>query len=286
MTGAGAAPDGPSHRERGAADPAPSARPRHRGGWYAAAVLGALLVLVPLGLRLWSQGTVHSRPLAGGSLGHPVRAVEIDAGGAELTVAPGPDGRVDYRGTVRAPAGRAAVVRQWRGDTLLLAVRCEGPQLPGLGCAVTVGVTVPAALPLRLAGGSGTAVVSGLRGPVRVAGGSGTVVLRGLAGPVTAEVGSGTLRGVALTSPLAEVRAGSGQALMDFAAPPDRLTGEAGSGTVRIGLPPGTGYRTQCSARSGSCAVAGALTDPGAPRTLRLTAGSGTASAGLGFGEG
>ncbi|MGW7319794.1 hypothetical protein [Streptomyces sp. NPDC054865] len=60
--------------------------------------------------------------------------------------------------------------------------------------------------------------------------------------------------------------------------PPERVTGHAGSG---ITVPLSSRFRVECRTGEGRCEVDAALGDPGSPRSLDLTAGSGRVRAGL-----
>ncbi|MGW7342415.1 hypothetical protein [Streptomyces sp. NPDC054854] len=63
--------------------------------------------------------------------------------------------------------------------------------------------------------------------------------------------------------------------------PPERVTGHAGSGRLDITVPLSFRFRVECRTGEGRCEVDAALGDPGSPRSLDLTAGSGRVRAGL-----
>ncbi|MFJ5547384.1 hypothetical protein [Streptomyces sp. NPDC093225] len=255
---------------------------RARTAWYAVAAVSAALVLVPVASWAVSRQARHQEALAGGSGAQRVRAVEIEVDDASVSVTPGSGGAVDYRGTARWFGQRPTVEQSLLGDVLRLTARCSDGGLPlvvGPGCSLDLAVTVPKGVPVRVESASGPIGLSGLTGPVDARSASGEVRLYGLGGPVRAEVGSGTVRATALTSAQAEVRVGSGSAVVGFAAPPGSVTGTADSGSLHVTLPPGVRYRVRCTAGSGTCTVSDALRDPRAAGVLRLSADSGSADA-------
>lgn len=148
------------------------------------------------------------------------------------------------------------------------------------GCSVRLAVTVPTGVPVKVSGTSGRIGVSGLEGTVDADVQSGSLNLSGLRGPLRANVDSGSLHAVGLASRQVDVRAGAGRADVRFVAPPDRITARAGSGRLDLTLPEATRYRVTGHVGSGRCEVDHTLRDPSAPRTLDLSADSGTATAG------
>ncbi|MFF7499762.1 hypothetical protein ACFZBM_09965 [Streptomyces lavendulae] len=264
--------------------PAPvAAGSGHRGAWYCAAVLGAVLVLVPAGWQVWAMGSGHTGVLEGGSAGRTVTAVEIAAGAATVDVTPRGDQQIGYRADVRWSFGRPVIEESWLGDTLRLTPRCPGDTVSAtdeLGCSVRLAVTVPIGVPVKISGTSGRIGISGLEGTVDAQVQSGSLHLSGLRGPLRADVDSGTLRAVGLASRQADVRAGAGRADVRFVTPPDRVTGRVGAGRLDLTLPAATRYRVTSHVGWGRCEVDDSLRDPSAPRTLDLSVESGTATAG------
>ncbi|MEV6552222.1 hypothetical protein AB0M57_26475 [Streptomyces sp. NPDC051597] len=271
-----AARPGPDHR------PAPDAeRPRHRGRWILVAVLSALFVVAPLGVEVYAQlaRQTTSHTSVETSDRHPVGAVEVEAGSAELTVVPGADGEVRVQERLSWSLRKPKVRKEWDGDTLRLRPECDGRfAVTSLGCSVQLDLTVPAGVRLTVRSGSGAVRVSGLTGPVAVHGGSGSVKLYGVRGPLKAAVGSGSVSGTALGSAEAEVRSGSGRAELEFAAPPRKVTASTDSGTIELFLPTGSRYRFTGGKGSGTRDIDDALRDPASDRLVDLSVASGTAT--------
>ncbi|WP_371680260.1 hypothetical protein [Streptomyces sp. NBC_01276] len=264
--------------------PAPvAAGAGHRGAWYCAAVLGAVLVLLPAGWQVWAKTSGHTGVLEGDSAGRTVTAVEIFAGAANVDITPRGDREIGYRADVRWSFGPPVIDESWLGDTLKLTPRCPGDTVTvadEAGCSVRLAVTVPTGVPVKVSGTSGRIGVSGLEGTVDADVQSGSLNLSGLRGPLRANVDSGSLHAVGLASRQVDVRAGAGRADVRFVAPPDRITARAGSGRLDLTLPEATRYRVTGHVGSGRCEVDHTLRDPSAPRTLDLSADSGTATAG------
>ncbi|MEU8434819.1 hypothetical protein AB0F18_18245 [Streptomyces sp. NPDC029216] len=268
---------------RPAAPQAGPARRRARLAWYTAAALSSVLVLAAAGWQVGTDVGARTRTVTGTSAGRTVNALEVDGGGANVTVTPRGDREVGYRADLTWSFREPEIEESWLGDTLRLTPRCPGDGIGvtgGAGCSVRLAVTVPTGIPVKVSGGSGRVTVSGLAGTVDADVGSGTLVLADLRGPVRARIGSGTLRATGLAAPQADVRADSGHARVGFAAPPDRVTGRVGAGRLEITLPTATRYRVTCRAGMGRCEAEDALRDPSATRTLDLAAEAGHASAG------
>ncbi|MEU3403196.1 hypothetical protein ABZ766_04470 [Streptomyces sp. NPDC006670] len=266
----------------GPADPAGAAPRGQRLAWYTAAALSAVLVLAAAGWQVRADVGARSGVATGGSAGRAVTALEVDGGGADVTVTPRGDREIGYRADLRWTFKPPSVEESWLGDTLKLSAHCPGEDLGvsgGTGCSVRLAVTVPAGIPLRVSGGSGRVTVSGLAGTVDADMGSGALVLADLRGPLRVRVGAGTLDASGLAVPQADVRAGSGAARLAFAAPPDRVAARLGAGRLELVLPSATRYRVTCRAGAGRCETDEALSDPAAGRTLDLDVDAGHASA-------
>ncbi|MFD9533626.1 hypothetical protein [Streptomyces sp. NPDC060010] len=259
-------------------------RARHRTAWLAAAWLGAVLVVIPAAWQAWAYANTRQGSASGGSAGRPVTALEIVAGGSDVTVTPRADRQVSYRADLGWSFRRPTIEESRLGDALRLTPHCPGGTgdsgLPGLRCSVRLFVTVPADIPIKVTAGSGRVDIGGLGGAVDADVDSGTLHLTGLRGPVRARVGSGQLDAGVLTSPQAEFRVGSGRATAAFLTPPEQVTARTGSGRLDLTFPTATRFRVDCEAGAGRCEVDGALRDPAAPGTLTLSAASGRAHAG------
>ncbi|MFE4210707.1 hypothetical protein ACFRSX_14325 [Streptomyces goshikiensis] len=267
------------------APPAPPAPPRpvHRRAWITAALLSAVLVLAPFAWQVFAHGVTQSRVLYGGSGGRPVTAVEIVGGDANVSVTPRSDREVGYRAEVRWSLGAPVIEESWLGGSLRLTPRCsgEGSLLgAGGGCSVSLGVTVPDGIPVKVTAGSGRVAVKGLSGNVDASVGSGALTLTGLRGELRAEVGSGSLVAGDLTSARADVRVGSGRGEAAFLTPPERVTARVASGRVRLTVPAAGRFRVGCEVGPGRCEVPEALSDPASGRVLDIAVDSGRAQVG------
>ncbi len=246
------------------------------------AALSAVFIVAPAVWQLWAYGTTRGTTLGGGSAGRPVTALEIDAGGADVTLTPRSDREVAYRADVRWSLAAPVIEESWLGDTLKLTPRCPvvgGAVGLGTGCSVDLGVTVPADIPVKVTGGSGTVSISGLGGAVDAEVGAGQLRLTALRGPLRAKVGSGSLDASGLTSPQADIRAGAGSALARFVVPPQQVTARAGAGRLQLTLPTATRFRVTSHAGAGHCDIAPGMHDPGAPGQLDISADAGSAEA-------
>ncbi|MFD9358587.1 hypothetical protein [Streptomyces sp. NPDC060031] len=257
-------------------------RPRRRAAWILAALFGAVFVVVPAVWQASAYGTTRTGALRGGSDGRAVTAVEIEAGRANVTVTPRADQQVGYRAEVSWSLRAPTIEESWLGDTLKLTPHCPAEDswmTSGLGCSVQLGVTVPVGIPVKVTAASGRVDISGLGGSVDADVTSGEINLTGLRGALRARVGSGNLRAIALTSPEADLRVGSGRAIADFVTPPDRVTGKVGEGRLALTVPEATRFRVSTRAGWGRCEVAEELKDPASARVLDLTVAAGRIAA-------
>lgn len=103
--------------------------------------------------------------------------------------------------------------------------------------------------------------------------GSGDVTLRTLSGELDANLGSGDLEGRDLTGKKVYVKAGSGNVELKYGTAPDSVELESGSGDISL-LVPDVGYNVKKDIGSGDVNV-GVKSDPGSPRRMTLTTGSG-----------
>ncbi|MFJ6052841.1 hypothetical protein [Streptomyces sp. NPDC092307] len=262
--------------------PADGPRRAHRLAWITAALLGAVLVVVPATWQVWSWGNTRSDILSGGSDGRPVAAVEIVGADADITVTPRADRQVGYRATVSWSLRTPTIEQSRLGDTLRLTPHCPGePFWPGagMGCSVQLAVTVPVDVPVKVTTRSGRIALSGLGGTVDTEVDSGQVEIVGLRGALRAKVGSGRLHATGLASDRAEIRVGSGRAVATFVTPPDDITARVGSGRLALTVPAATRFKVRCEAGAGRCDVPDALRDAASPRSLDIEAGVGRAQA-------
>ncbi|MFE9553061.1 DUF4097 family beta strand repeat-containing protein [Streptomyces sp. NPDC006703] len=270
--------------QRGAAGPKGTAeRPRHRAAWTITAVFAALFIVAPFGGSALADALSRTEDYEspGNHVRHPVSAVEVDAGSAQITVTPGADNEVAMGGRLTWSMKRPKVERQWDGDTLKVHTRCNGFVDTYLqNCSIELNLTVPAGVRLKVVGGSGEIRVRDLAGPVDIQGGSGRIKVRGLKGTVKASVGSGELEAAQLASSEADLSAGSGTVDADFTVPPHRVKASAGSGAVSLTVPGPTRYRVEGGSGSGGRSIQQDLTDDNSDRVLDVSSGSGSVTVG------
>ncbi|CAM5309114.1 hypothetical protein SAVIM338S_00574 [Streptomyces avidinii] len=257
---------------------APPPRPKHRLLWILAALLGAVFVVLPAAWQAGAYGATRTGTLHGTSAGHPVTALRIAGGGANITVRPRGDRQVGYRAEVAWSRKKPVIEESWQDGTLTLTPHCPDKDswlTAGLSCSVQLGVGVPDGLPVTVTAASGRIDIGGLGGPVDARVGSGQVRLTGLRGAIRARVGSGRVAATALTSPEIDLAVGSGRATVDFVAPPQKVTADIGDGRLALTVPDATAFRVTPRTGWGRIDLAAGLSDPASPRTLDLTVGSG-----------
>ncbi|MFF3976873.1 DUF4097 domain-containing protein [Streptomyces sp. NPDC001828] len=258
-------------------------RPRHRTAWIAAALIGALFIVVPCAFWSVSDAISQTASYTGPDNGraHTVKAVEVDAGVAQITITSGPADHVTTNGTLTWSMKRPKVEQTWDGDTLKVKTRCAGFVDQYLqNCQVDLALAVPAGISLKVHSGSGDIKVRDLTGPVDLRGGSGGIKLYALKGPVKASVGSGELQAAQLASPDVSLDTGSGAVSADFAAPPQHVKARAGSGSVDVTVPQGAHYRVTGSSGSGGRTIQSDLLDNTSDRVIDVSSGSGSVTVG------
>ncbi|MFI6682169.1 DUF4097 family beta strand repeat-containing protein [Streptomyces sp. NPDC050485] len=260
-------------------EPRGTERPRHRTAWIVTALLAALFIVAPFAFLTVADAVSETAAYAspGNGQRHPVSAVEVDAGAAQVTVTPGAAGEVRMTGRLNWSMKRPKVEEKWVGDTLKVHTHCDGFVDRYLqNCTVELNLTVPAGIRLKVRGGSGAIRVRDLTGPVDLAGGSGAIKLRGLKGTVKARVGSGELNATQLAGPEADLSAGSGTVNGEFTAPPRRVRASAGSGTVTVTVPGPDRYQVLGGRGSGDRSIQKDLVDENSDRILDVSSGSGS----------
>ena len=256
----------------------------HRPVWLGVAAVTAFLVITVSGWQVWGLllSSRHTQELV---LPHRVSAVRIAAGPAEVSVSPGPAGRVSIHQELSWVWRQPVVTASWAGDVLTVGVRCRTPAwlAKPLRCDVRLDVTVPPAVSVKAGVTSGMIEAQDLTGPVDVSATSGLVTLRRLRGSVRAQATSGMISGSGLRSAKVTAVTDSGLVEMQFAAPPVRVTARAASGVLDLTVPRGTRYRVTGSSGSGDrSGIDPALVDPSAPRSIDANTDSGPVTIGYG----
>ncbi|MDF9813134.1 DUF4097 family beta strand repeat-containing protein [Streptomyces sp. SPB162] len=255
-------------------------RRKHRAAWLVVAVISALFIVSPMAVETWAYFGAH-RPGPSQSLELPPRGrverLQVDAGSASVTVRPGPAGQVRVTQTLIWSTTKPQVRKVWDGGILKVQAECsDWWSLTGLGCSVKLEFVVPPEIEIQVGGTSGSTDVRGTTGRLDLTSTSGSTTLTDVGGTVWARTGSGTIEGTGLSSRTANVAAHSGSLDLAFASPPDKVTAKVGSGSVTIGVPPGSRYQVVGRSGSGSREYATGLEESASPRIIDATAGSGS----------
>ncbi|HEY1917152.1 MAG TPA: hypothetical protein VGH27_16415 [Streptosporangiaceae bacterium] len=242
--------------------------PRRRGLWIAVAVLTAVVVLVPAGIRTWGKIDQTTS-----SVSHdfgPASRLTVEVGSGQAVIRAGAPGQVNLRATMTWSIVRPVIRWTWAGGRVLsISVHC-GPRVPlpvadvlGSGCwGIRLQLTVPATLPV-------TATAD-----------AGEIMAQGLAGPLYLTASTGEVQGTRLASPRVTAAVSSGDASLQFARSPSMVSVAVGSGSTEITVPGRSRYRVSHQVGSGSVTIASGLAWGSAPGRIGVNVGSGSASVG------
>jgi hypothetical protein len=243
-------------------------------GRRVALVLGIPLALLAIGyvaltvvafIGLGSYRVNLATPVAG-------RTAVASLNTGDVTVSPGPAGRLRVHGTLRYSLARPQVSWQRSASRIDIYSHCRVPA--GL-CLLDYTVTVPAGVRSSVSDGSGDLVTSGLTGSFTLNDGSGNITAVGVSGTPTISDqsgdisvsslsgtravimdGSGDITGSGVASQVLTVTDQSGDITVTFTKVPDRVQISESSGDVTLVLPPGpTTYRVSASTSSGSSTI-------------------------------
>lgn len=254
--------------------PAAPDRPRRRAVWIALAIATALVVVAPVGLRTFGRA-VQRTSTSMTPYRHAIREVRLDVGSAEVSVGPGSDGEArvykDLRWGPRKPELSESLV----DDVLFVTFRCPGPDWPGAGCGAEIDVQVPAGTRVSAVSASGSIDVRGVTGDLDLRTGSGEIDVAGARGRLRLLARSGTISGRGLAASKTQADVSSGTLELRYAEPPDSVDASAGSGTVKIIVPPGSRYRVAGWTGAGNAHLNPAVYDDRSARRISLRSGSG-----------
>jgi DUF4097 and DUF4098 domain-containing protein YvlB len=166
------------------------------------------------------------------------------------------------------------VEERTEGSRAVIEASC--PTLLGGRCEVHDGIAVPDGHAVEVSVSSGDLEVSGLRvRSLRTSASSGRTTLAHVDGPVELRAGS---RSVSATGPRSDrvaTEVSSGSTQLEAPVAPTEVTVSASSGDVTLRLPAdGDPYHVRARSSSGEERV-DVPTDPGSPRTVTVTVGSG-----------
>lgn len=198
--------------------------------------------------------------------------VDVRTNSGEIAVTPSPDAEVHVVTRARYGLTAPELVQESTAGGVRLEALCNA--FLTSDCTVDYEVRVPPGVAVEIGSGSGPASVRGVSGPVRVELGSGDVLLADLSGSVVARTSSGRIEAGGLSSERIVARTSSGDVRIDALTVPATVAAETGSGDVDVTVPGGVGYRVTTDTGNGEEVVA-VRSEPSAPRSMRLTSGSG-----------
>lgn len=243
--------------------------PRRRSAAYRLPGVFALALLGGGGIYTANQAEQEFKATTAGSLA-PRALLWLHSGRADVVITPGTGKSIrlerDARWVGKAP--QHSLTKQRGGGRIDLVDNCPaGIAVPAAifvfhaSCSVTYRVRVPAGQAVRIEGGSGDILVSGLRGTV------------------TATTGSGDVNAANLTGRTILLSSGSGDVSANLRQPPTSLRATAGSGDVSLRVPGGI-YRVDASSGSGDHSIEGLTEDPESTHAIYARTGSGDVSIG------
>jgi hypothetical protein len=249
--------------------------------WQVIATALTLAALTAAGVTVWiwlrppphlTRSGLHTAASSHVTRGAPTRlVVRIDAG--DLTVRPGPAGRVGEQRTLTWPSHPPVVTESFARGTLTITSRCPAGQ--PAGCSADVALTVPPGVAVHAQVASGDLTASGLRGAVSLAAVHGSLRLSRLSGPLQLRSASGSIVGEALTAAQVSAQVTAGDIALAFAAVPAGVSAASDAGDVSIAVPkqPG-GYRVRAATAAGDRTVS-VRQDPASADTVVATSDAG-----------
>ncbi|HEY6278882.1 MAG TPA: DUF4097 family beta strand repeat-containing protein [Streptosporangiaceae bacterium] len=203
---------------------------------------------------------------------HHGQAATVTAGAADISVSPGPAGRIRLLGTVRYSLVKPDVT--WQRGPSSVTVH-SGCSLPVGECSTGLAATVPAGGGVVVSVGSGDLTARDLSGQVSLSSASGNVTASAISGSSTlsdhsgdisltsvsglrtvAMDDSGDVTGTGVASPDVTVTDQSGDITLTFTVVPDQVRISDASGDIALVLPPGSAtYRVSAITASGATSI-------------------------------
>jgi Putative adhesin len=253
-------------------------------GWQvtAVALTVAALAAASVTVWIWLRGPVHPATLTSAGV-HTVRSRQVTReaparlvvtiGSGDLTVRPGPAGRVSEQRVLTWTGREPVVTESFARGTLTITARCPSSRQRACGADITLSVPPGAAVQAQLA--RGDMAVSGLRGPVSLAASSGDLRLSRLSGPLRLRSDSGDIVGEALASAQVDAEDNDGDVSLAFAAVPARVSATSHAGDVSVDVPRRAGgYRVRAATAAGDRAVS-VRPDPASTHAIIATSDAG-----------
>jgi DUF4097 and DUF4098 domain-containing protein YvlB len=170
--------------------------------------------------------------------------LEVKSGSGSIEVAPGPSGKVEVHGIIRARSGllgksSADKVRRieqnppiaQEGNVIRVGDRSAEDEDLYDDVSISYRIVAPPETALVSKSGSGSQTIGDLKGPVDAAAGSGSLTIGRIGGDVKARAGSGSLRVDGVGGNL-EVKTGSGS--IEARAVQGAIAASAGSGRIEL----------------------------------------------------
>jgi hypothetical protein len=264
-----------------------ASRRRRRWIWVLTALVTAAFVVLPTTVRVLLKADLQHDygPLTG--YRHQITGVQVRTGsGGVVMIRAGRPGRVTIEPALAWVFRKPSVSWAWHRGILRVSALCPDFN-PFEDCQADLTITVPAPTAVQALAGPGMISVTGLTGPLHLAATSGMVQVSHVSGALWAQATSGGVAGrdVATTSRIYALVT-SGHLGLRLVRRPQRLTLVAGTGTARVVLPPGSAYRIESSAGTGTVRVAPGISDPGSSRVIMVRVSAGHASIGYLAGTG
>ncbi|WP_214414317.1 DUF4097 family beta strand repeat-containing protein [Sphaerisporangium fuscum] len=218
----------------------------------AGTALGAGLLLT--GCDLKSIGGPTEQATQSYDVAGKVATLRVDSGSGEIVVNESGRTGIHVTETLHWRSSKPTTRHPVEGDALRLDSTCSHGDF---ACSVDYTVEIPHGL------------------QVRVDTGSGAITLRALSGEVKASTGSGDIDANGLGGKQVTARTGSGDVDLRFAAVPDNVTVDSGSGAGVVRVPQNT-YNVTAWTGSGEKRV-DVDNDAGSPRRISVKTGSGDA---------
>jgi hypothetical protein len=225
-------------------------RPRRRIVVVAGLLL-AVFTIIGVGLWLFSVLAGRTETVQSAAPAQTTR-IRIDAGSGDVTVTASDDGTVSVQRRLTYSMGRPELTETQDGATLAFGARCSGPSLINR-CYVSYSLRVPATVAVDVTTTSGDVVVRDARAGLTVTTDSGDVTAAAVVGD-------------------AQIKGGSGDVRLDFAAAPKAVSASTTSGDLRIGVPNGTPYELKVV---GEDSQLGVSSTAGAPNVITARSSNG-----------
>ncbi len=187
-----------------------------------------------------------------------LRGVVVRANSGPVTVAGADGGPVAVTARPHFHGRAPAIYKTVSDGVLTVSALCpvtvsQRPQ--GQHCSVTVGISLPRGLPVRVSAHLGNVSVADMTGRVTVTDEFGNVDLSGLAGRVVVMATLGSIHGRDLACRSVMLSAQRGSIGIAFVTPPEQVVAVDQVGSVAVSVPPGTSYRVQAGSLRGKVTV-------------------------------